>query len=332
MIPPAVTVVVLNWHGGADTAQCLISLSAMSYANFRVVVVDNASTDDSVVVIEKQIQSLPRLKHTSHFEKRDLSAGTSDALAKQPLLASYTLMLSPVNGGFAAGNNHGIRAALADTDCQYLWILNNDVEVDANALSALVKRAQKSPCCSVGSVLVYHDTRATVQCVGGVNFNLGRAIGDQNGQGLHWAPGVRFDEPKDLSYIAGASMLIRTEVVRNGGLMAERYFLYFEEIDWAMQLKSFGPIGVATDSIVFHKEGGSIGTSSRGKRSTASQYYLSRNLILFYRQHHWPRLPVALLRNMRESVRCIRLRDWALAKTIVQATLDGLRGLDGKKK
>ena len=60
--------------------------------------------------------------------------------------------------------------------------------------------------------------------------------------------------------------------------------LYFEELDWSLRAKKKGyRLSVALDSVVFHKEGASIGTSSKNTRSLLSEYYLSRNLIMCYR-------------------------------------------------
>ena len=323
---PSVTIVLLNWHGGADTAACLRSLLDLHYASWRVVVVDNASTDDSVDVIERAILALPTMDGRLHYERRSLRAGS----AVTPLAARYTLVQSPDNGGFAAGNNHGLRAALATPDCDYVWLLNNDTEVDPDALTALVRRAQHGDCCMVGSVLVYHDTRSTIQCVGGVRFSRWRAVGWQVGQNGPWPAPQPLNEPTDLSYVAGASMFVPMAVLREGGLMYEGYFLYYEEIDWVQQLKRFGPVGVATDSVVYHKEGGSIGTSSRQKRSRLSQHYLARNLILLYRRH-WPLwLPLALARNFRSAVRQVMQGHHDLAWVTLRATVQALLGHTGR--
>lgn len=329
MNQPLVDIIVLNWNGGSDTAECLRSLSNLNYKNFNVIVVDNASHDDSVSIIEKTIDLLPRRSAKNHFKKVEVVTQDS-ALLRAEHDCSYTLLISPENGGFAAGNNHGVRFALTNQTCEYIWLLNNDVEVHPDALSALVRRSDHAVC-AIGSVLVFHDTRDTVQCVGGVAFNIKRASGTQIGQGSRWYPQASYAEPRNMTYIAGASMLVKTETIRRGGLMDERYFLYFEEIDWAFQLQNEGKLAVATDSIVFHKEGASIGTSSRGKRSETSQYYLSRNLVLFYRKWHPLLMPVALMRNLRELTRSLFSMDFNMAFTIAVATYDALLGKSGRR-
>lgn len=327
---PLVTIVVLNWHGAHDTVMCLHSLVHLRHKRWRVVVVDNASTDDSVEVIERAILSLPRCDDEPHYEWRDLKAATM-GLVDASLTARYTLIRAPSNGGFASGNNIGLGAALATSDCAYAWLLNNDTEVDPDALGALLRRAQASPNCMVGSVLIYHDTRRVVQCVGGVYFSKWRALGWQVGQGEAWPPAKPLAEPTSLSYAAGASMLVATAAMRASGLMHEGFFLYYEEIDWAMRLRVHGPVAVAVDSVVFHKEGGSIGTSSRHKRSAMSQYYLARNLVLFYRRQ-WPWcLPLPLARNVRECLRQFVQGHYDLAWATLRATAHGLCGRSGKE-
>lgn len=324
-----VAIVILNWHGGADTAACLDSLSHLKHTNFNVIVVDNASTDNSIELITNAIQQQSKGDAPLLYQSIDLDMIDSKT---QPLCvnAKFNLIKAPINGGFAYGNNLGIKAAMLDASFDYVWILNNDVVVDPEALTELIDKAEKTGSRMVGSVLVYFDDRQTIQCVGGVRFNLFRAVGEQVGHGNTWAKGNNIPEPESLSYIAGASMLVSIETIRQFGMMDERYFLYYEEIDWAKQLSNAGKMVVATRSIVFHKEGASIGTSSRSKRSLISYYYLARNLVIFYRKNYPLLLIFAVLRNFREALRALDIRDFSISRTIVRATWHGFLGKVGK--
>lgn len=317
-----VTVVVLNWNGYQDTLQCLDSLALQEYQNMSIIVVDNASTDGSKDRIVKWSEQGGKEWVSRQFVL-DASAPQQHDL---DILSNgdFVYIQSEVNGGFAAGNNLGIRLALAHRAI-YVWILNNDTEVHPLALDALVVCAEKDPAIGMcGSVLIYHDTRNQVQAFGGVSFNYWRAVGKQLGHGL---------DPKSkeldavmcmpLSYIAGASLLARAQMIREIGAFEESYFLYFEEIDWAERAKEW-KMAVAPDSIVFHKEGASIGTASRGRRSVLSQYYLNRNLLLFYVRFHKLLLPIAIARVMRELLKQLKMGDRQLLGATWWALRDGI--------
>ena len=136
-----VDVVVLNWNGWQDTLTCLASLARLDYPDFRLLVVDNGSSDGSV---EKISQAMP----------------------------GVALLQTGVNLGFGGGCNAGIRHALAG-DADYVWLVNSDATVDSGALSELVKVAEKNPALgAVGSVLHEADNPEEIQLWGGGRVNL----------------------------------------------------------------------------------------------------------------------------------------------------------------
>ena len=136
-----VAVVILNWNGWKDTISCLESLLRLDYPDFYLVVVDNASTDDSVAQISR---AMP------HVE----------------------LLQTGANLGFGGGCNAGIRHAL-DKGADYIWLVNSDAVADPGALSALVRVADGNPALgSVGSVLYEVDQLDKVQLWGGARVNL----------------------------------------------------------------------------------------------------------------------------------------------------------------
>jgi GT2 family glycosyltransferase len=176
-----------------------------------------------------------------------------------------------------------------------------------------------------GSLLVYHDARNQLQSVGGTHYQYWRATGRPLGSGLDpRQPGLEKVLEESLSYIAGASLLARAEMIADIGPFEERYFLYFEEIDWAARARHWR-LAVALDSIVYHKEGASIGTSTRDRRSPLAQYYLNRNLLLFYSRFHKLKFPVAVLRVLQEWRSQIKRKDGQLARVTWRALLDGMR-------
>lgn len=319
-------IVILNWNGWQDTIECLQSLCFLNSDDFTVIVVDNASSNDSRHHITTWTAPNEDLTFNGIVEHTHL-ATTDIHFAHK----TWVYVQSDKNGGFSYGNNLGIKLAL-QVGCEYIWLLNNDTVVDANALNTLLvqmKTAENIGMC--GSVLRFYDDRDIVQAVGGVHFNFFSARGSQLGQGLHYSdPKIQNLAKEAPTYIAGASLLLSSKFIRDVGLMEESYFLYFEEIDWAVRAKPYWITSIAPDSIVYHKEGASIGTDSRAKRSPLSQYYLHRNLIRFYALRKTWLLPVALFNTIKELVKLLVNRDWVLARVTIKALFDGVMMKSGK--
>jgi GT2 family glycosyltransferase len=323
-----VYVVLLNWNGWRDTLECLESLFKSNYENFSVIVCDNASTDNSVMEIARWIEtelcSVAFALHTQDDIENNIGIDLSVRL---------TLISNSGNHGFAGGNNVGIRFALKDQRCGFIWLLNNDTVVHLRALEQLVAHAEKDDRIGIcGSLLCFYADKNIVQAVGGVKFSRLLAHGEQIGQGLSTEssliPFLGLSEP---TYIAGASMLVRTGFIEDVGYMESKYFLYFEEMDWAQRGIRNWKMATAVNSIVYHKEGGSIGTSSLSIRSNLSQYYLNRNLILFYLKFHPFLLPIAIFRVAREAIVSVKNKNYAHFKTTCRALWDGLLQRDGAR-
>jgi GT2 family glycosyltransferase len=309
-------IVILNWNGWRDTIECLDSVADLTHTYYAVIVVDNASTDESRQQILSHVTS-----QSFVFAGELIQSSPVTRLAHK----HWYYLQSPINGGFAAGNNLGIRYAL-NAGAEYVWLLNNDTTVDHDALSALLQRMQKDTSIGMcGSLLCYYDDQTVVQAVGGVQYDFLRARGLQIGHGMsRFDPSVAGYALTSPTYIAGASLCLSAEFLNDVGLMEERYFLYFEELDWAVRSEYRWKNAIALNSLVYHKEGASIGTSSRTKRSTVSQYYLHRNLIIFYalRKKRW--LYVAMWRVGKEMIKQLLRADWRMAKVTLLAMVDGL--------
>ena len=94
--------------------------------------------------------------------------------------------------------------------------------------------------------------------------------------------------PHQMDFVIGASMLASRPFLENVGLMEESYFLYFEELDWAMRAKGKFKLGYARESVIYHKEGATIGSTDRMKRSLVSDKYLSRTAEYLFTRRFLP--------------------------------------------
>lgn len=311
-----VVVVLLNWNGWRDTVECLDSLFAEGAAPCRVVVCDNASRDDSVARIRAWAEARFGAAF-AHLRRADIDEGAR--LGDE----GFALVENGANLGFAGGNNPGIRLALTDPACTHVWVLNNDTVVAPDALGHALARMQADPRIGLcGSTLIYHGEPDRVQAYGGASYS--RWTGRSRHLGA-FAPSTPL--PVDaaavearMSYVVGAAMLASRSFIEQVGLMREDYFLYCEEIDWATRAQGRFRLGYAPASVVWHKEGASIGTSASGG-SPLSMYFLYRNRLRFSWRFHRLFVISVFYFSLLDVGRLIVRRRWPQARAALRGLL-----------
>lgn len=284
-----VYIIVVNWNGWQDTVECLESLMQLEYPDFRVVVCDNGSCNDSVIKLREWGAKTfgadsAAWQELSRFEA-EKGDGFSDAL--------ITLVTNGENLGFAGGNNIGLRYSIACNDSDYCWLLNNDTVVKSDALTHLVERISKQDHVGMcGSTVLLYNDRSRIQALGGGYYCRWIGLPWHYGRFNRWkTPSNQAKVESRMNYVEGASMLVSRQFLNDIGLLCEDYFLYFEETDWAIRSEGRFKLGYAPQSIVYHKIGGSLGTSSNPvKMSFTSDYFNIRNRLLFTKRFY----PVAL--------------------------------------
>ena len=286
-----VYIVIVNWNGWKDTVECLESLLSITFAPFTVVICDNGSTDESLHRIRDWFEE--RFVDCAEYNSAEAETGGISSCDPQ-----FVLVRNGANLGFAGGNNIGLRYALARGDLGYAWLLNNDTVVDPDALSFLVRRMQEESSAGMcGSTVRYYHNRDKVQAYGGGHYC--RFIGLPWHYGRFAILGGRPDPARaqrSMNYVEGASMLVSAPFLEEVGMMSEDYFLYFEEADWALRGEGRFTLAYAPQSVVYHKVGRSIGTSSNpGKKSYTCDYFNVRNRILFTRRYYPHALPTVYL-------------------------------------
>lgn len=277
-----VDIILINYNGADDTIECIESLWKMNFQDFRIIVIENGSTDNSV----SQLSAFISL-HDGVVEK----VGTDDEPKSETRLIG---LISEVNKGFAAGNNIGIHYSMASSESGYIWLLNNDTTVDPQALHELVNAYSHRKACPednpgiLGSKILLYHNRNQIQALGG-HFNPYRVKVKLTGM-LEKDEG-QYDQPiENLDMVLGASMFVDKEFVRKVGMLNEKYFLYNEELDWSYRAKQQGLNTICqTSSIVYHKQGASTKNKLRGSKSEFAMYHMFASLIKFY-QAYYPRL------------------------------------------
>ncbi len=287
-----VFIIILNWNNAADTIECLDSVFRLKGGPFQVVVCDNASTDGSLTKI---IEWLTTNSHP-YSECRESELGQVQAAYATPAV----VINNERNYGYAGGNNRGLQYALAvGKSTDFAWIVNNDTLFDPNALTALLQAAAARPDVSFfGSTIFNYPEKEIIQTQGGDKLFLPFSMSLPIGAGRTWkealAPEVAEEQ---IGFIRGAAVFVRLGAVKQIGLMEERYFLYFEETDWAIRARRQGlKLGYAPESWVYHKEGASTGSSPYVRRpSPVTDYYGVKNRVVVARKLHPWWLPTVYL-------------------------------------
>ena len=280
-----VYIIVLNFNNPDITIECLESIKCLSFKDYSVILVDNASTDNSVEIFREYLQ----------WNKNIIFLETKE------------------NRGYAAGNNFALRYALTQKNMQYCWILNNDTIVDANSLSKLYEFMEIHMDVGIcGSKLMYDWDRTKIQGYGGY-FNPVLAVS------RHCTDIRMIDR---IDYVIGASVFVRREFLQDIGLMCEDYFLYCEEIDWAERAKGKYKIACVPESIVYHKEGASTGGQSEENRTVFSDYYQLRSRLLFTKKFYKKYLPIVYFTMLCAIFNRIKRgqydRIWMIIKLMLQ--------------
>ena len=333
-------VILLNWNGWQDTIECLESLLASDYPDFQVVVCDNGSTDESLERIQawadghmqarrdglpwRKLDASP-LRKPVMWVRYSRTEAERGGIAGQD--AKLVLIDNEANLGFAAGNNVGLRYALARKEFAYFWLLNNDTVVARDALRRLVERMKAVPGAGMaGSTLLYYHQPDRVQAWGGGRYDPRLGVSSHLGilAPAEQKPDVAEVE-KEMAYVVGASLMVSRPFLENIGLMDERYFLYYEEIDWACRARDRYALAYAADSLVYHKEGGTVGSSHTGQASALSMKFLYGNRLKFARRFYPRYLPSQWLRMGFECLVYLKRRQFAVARIILAAMFGLLR-------
>ena len=285
---PMVATVLLNWNGWKDTLACLASLEGLDYPNYEVVVVDNGSTDGSEDKVREVYPSMPVLQ-------------------------------TGQNLGFAGGNNIGIKYAL-QRGADYVWLLNNDTVVDATALTTLVEEAlQSRDMGMVGSKIYYHDYPDIIWFAGGtINMTTGRT---EHILSLKRDSARVIERPRDVDYLTACSMLVSRITIEQIGLLDTRFFLYYEETDWAVRARQNGwRVRYQPQSKVWHKV-----SRSSGLNSPTMVYHFARSSMIFARKHISPVPILPLLVTTRHQVLPFIARGrFITAAAGIQGTVSGI--------
>ena len=339
---PSVSIIILNWNGWRDTIECLDSLRHLTYPNYEIVLIENASENDSVSRIRSYCEGKqsvdsnsnehadrPELIEVLEYSRTEAETGGDPqrelqfnrAKAKRKL----KLILNENNLGFAGGNNVGMRYVLASTNPDYVLLLNNDTVVSPIFLTRLVETAEGDKTIGfAGPKIYFYDMNGRKDVIFSAGGKLNVRVGRGRVIGLREIDVGQYATGQDLDYAGGSCLLARSEMIEQVGMLDESFFLYWEETDWCFRARRVGYRTVyVPDSVIWHKRGASM----TGK---TEQFYLTRNSFWFMKKNatkgqyfwflvyfavsHCFRIPQLLLRGDFEGV-----------SAFARGILDGLR-------
>lgn len=251
----SLAIIIVSWNSYEVTAPCLESLRQLEYSDFEVIVVDNGSNDNS---LEKFRSNFPEV----------------------------TLLSNKENMGFTGGNNTGIQYAL-DKDKDLIMLLNNDTVVTKEFATILVKRLSNS--LDIGAIqpkIMYNQERDIIWNAGGILnefFLLTKPIGlDEKDKG-------QYDEPREIDWVTGCCFLVRSNVVKEIGLLDQKFFIYYEDSDWSLKIRKRGyKLWYEPNSLIYHE----VGMSNRNRKghnegniSPFTRYQIIRNHLFMVRRY-----------------------------------------------
>lgn len=296
-----VYIILLNYNSWEDTNYCIDSLLEMDTQNFRIIICDNASSNDSLNKIHTKILQLHEANGIDYtcYENNITSHQLMYIDGSVKSDARITLINNNENKGFSAGNNIGIQYALQDCNCQYIWLLNNDTEVHPHALSAFFNMFNNDRRLMMSSsVCCEFNEREKVQCIGGY-INRWTFQTSGVGQGISYQD-IHQVDLRTISILAGPSVMIRAQYFHKANTyLDERYNFYFEEADLAKNIRDMGyDIRPCLDSVVYHRGGHS--TSKKGMNFVA--YHLTRSKLLFVNKFYPSRIYYVILYTLAKTI------------------------------
>lgn len=229
MEKPTVSVIILNWNGLEDTIKCLESLSQITYSNYSVIVVDNASKGNDVEVLKSKFGDYIKV------------------------------IQNDTNYGYAIANNIGIENALK-SGYEYVLILNNDLIVDPEFLDELINLAETDPTIGiVGPKTYYMDKPSMLYTAGGILNRVNMYFGQHWMRGHNKIDNGKYDKNYEVDFLAGACILLKKETILKAGTIPTEFFLQWEDIDYCVQIRKSGfKCMYAYKSKIWHKVGSSF--------------------------------------------------------------------------
>ena len=246
-----IAIIIINWKKYDFTLKCIKSVLNSSFKNFKIILIDNESQKD----LSREFGKNKKI-HIIKNEK---------------------------NEGFARANNLGIKYSLKN-GFDYILLLNNDTVIKNNLVYSLIKQSNTLSQKIIQPLILNYDGTKIWNAGGTINNFFGTFQTNKKGESFK-----NFKSNMDYTnWFTGCCVLIKTEVFNEIGYFDERFFAYYEDVDFSIRLKKMGySIALMTDSYLQHYESASSKSinKSEGNLSPYVHYLNIRNHILLLKKH-----------------------------------------------
>lgn len=239
---------VLAYNNLTDTLECLASLSRLTYPDYRVMVVDNGSTDDTATAIRTQY---PQVE----------------------------VIVIDRNRGFQGGSNFGLRQAFG-SGTEYVFMLSNDTVVQPDTLDELMKYAAPADVGLLAPKIYYFSEPERIWSVGGdchpLTFEMTRKGDNQLDRG-------QWDRVLARDFLVGCALLIKRSLTDTIGLFDTGFYpAYYEDVDLCMRARRAGfRLLLVPSAKLWHK----VARSHGGQGSPQERYLMARHSVRYFRKY-----------------------------------------------
>ena len=240
---PKIGIVIVNYNGESFNEDCLNSIFNSKYTNYEIIVVDNASKDNSVEILKNK-----------YFKR-------------------VKLIELDENLGFSMANNIGINYAI-ENRFDYVLLLNNDTIINDDMILTMVKASENGKYV-ISPKIYYYDNKQLIWSAGGtIEWDKGITIQ----YGMDQKDSDVTEKKCEVNFATGCCMLIPTDIIKKVGLLSDEYFLYYEDTDYCVRICKAGyKIIYEPEAVMYHR----VSAATGGKKSRLYVYYMIRNRLIF---------------------------------------------------
>lgn len=245
---PLVTIVVINWNKIEITKRCINSIYSSRYKNYKILVIDNGSREDLEETLKSQFPKVIIIKNNENL-------------------------------GYTGANNQGLKWSYGNGS-KYTWLLNNDAMVEPDTLNELIVHCEENPNIGLAHPIIYNnpDEKRVLYC--------GSYVDVINGSLQIAKDKITFEKWQNANpqHIAlwGTALLVKAECYVNVGELDDRFFAYFEDMDYSMRAEHAGfRRSVVTSSAIYHDRK----TIKTKDYPNYYHYFMARNNLLFWKKN-----------------------------------------------
>jgi GT2 family glycosyltransferase len=276
-----VCICIVNYNNGPMTIQCIQSVFKQTFDHYKIIIIDNASTDRSVSKIRSFLQN-------SNYPFSEI-AYSNQTFSRTDSFSKVMIIQADINGGYSFGNNVAIQYARKISAFTHLLIINNDVQLEDHFLEKMMTCFHHSQSCLKSDKIA----------MGATEFRISGKVNHRGYHHLNLFTGLSLSFPvfPSFKYIVGACIFLPMEAP----LMDESFFLYYDDAQYSKILKASGYLLKTCSKAKYIHD---ISHTTRKEKSM--HIHAFRSMKLFYRKHYPVYLPVVLI--IRTIANLIMLR------------------------